>query len=61
VITSIPAGVRPSERFFGIMYRDDSGVPTAARFDVLPNGNVTSVLPRAAGEYFVFSTSWPLG
>ncbi len=61
VICSVPVAVRPSDTFPGLCDRDAAGTITRHRFDVKANGNVTVIAAHLAGEYFIFSTSWPLG
>ncbi len=62
VICTVPADVRPSAKFQGICDKDAAGTLTRHRFNILTNGNVTMVLPRVAGEYFLFmGVSYPLG
>lgn len=60
-ICTIPVGVRPSQLFAGLMDRDAAGTITRHRFNIYPDGRVTTVLARTAGEYFIFNDSWPLG
>ncbi len=60
-ICTIPVDVRPSVLFAGLMDKDAAGVISRHRFNIYPDGRVTTVDARSAGEYFIFNDSWPLG
>ncbi len=60
-ICTLPVNVRPSELVPGLMDRDAAGTITRHRFNLYPDGRLTTVAARTAGEYFIFQTLWPLG